>query len=63
MPPFAIRDALVINADQDLKNVLAGVMKPGIWAIHYVPTNQEALQAIKRKAFELIITSEKTSGR
>jgi len=63
MPPFAIRDALVINADQDLKNVLAGVMKPGIWAIHYVPTNQEALQAIKRKAFELIITSEKTSVR
>jgi len=63
MQPFAIRDALAINADQDLKNLLTSVLKPGIWAISYVPTNKAALEAAKRKAYEMIITSEKTSGR
>jgi DNA-binding NarL/FixJ family response regulator len=60
--PFAIRDALVVDADSGLKNLLLKILKPGIWAIQHVPTNQAALRATKRKAFELIITSEKTSG-
>ena len=63
MVPFAIRDALVVDADQDLKDLLVNILKPGIWAIRYVPTNREALQAAKGKAFELILTSEKTSSR
>jgi anti-sigma regulatory factor (Ser/Thr protein kinase)/ActR/RegA family two-component response regulator len=61
MVPFAIRDALVVDADQDLKSLLVNILKPGVWAIRYVPTNREALQAAKAKAFELIITSENTS--
>jgi len=60
--PFAIRDALVVDADSGLKKLLLEILKPGIWAIRHVPTNQAALRATKRKAFELIITSEKTSG-
>jgi DNA-binding NarL/FixJ family response regulator len=60
--PFAIRDALVVDADSGLKKLLLKILKPGIWAIQHVPTNQAALRATKRKAFELIITSEKTSG-
>jgi len=63
MPPFAIRDALVVDADQDLKHLLAGILQPGMWAICYVATNKDALQAARGKAFELIITSEKTSSR
>jgi anti-sigma regulatory factor (Ser/Thr protein kinase) len=63
MEPFAIRDALVVDADADLRGLLVKILKPGIWAIHHVPTNQAALRAAKGKAFELIITSEKTSGR
>lgn len=60
--PFAIRDALVVDADSGLKKLLLKILKPGIWAIQHVSTNQAALRATKRKAFELIITSEKTSG-
>jgi DNA-binding NarL/FixJ family response regulator len=60
--PFAIRDALVVDADSGLKKLLLEILKPGIWAIQHVPTNRAALRATKRKAFELIITSEKTSG-
>lgn len=63
MEPFAIRDALVIDADQDLKRLLVGILKPGVWAIRYVPTNTDALKAARSKTFELIITSERTSGR
>jgi anti-sigma regulatory factor (Ser/Thr protein kinase) len=63
MQPFAIRDALVVDADSDLKDLLVNVLKPGIWAIQHVPTNQAALRATQGKAFELIITGEKTSGR
>jgi anti-sigma regulatory factor (Ser/Thr protein kinase)/DNA-binding NarL/FixJ family response regulator len=61
--PFAIRDALVVDADSDLRDLLVKVLKPGKWAIHHVPTNQAALRATQAKAFELIITSERTSGR
>jgi anti-sigma regulatory factor (Ser/Thr protein kinase)/ActR/RegA family two-component response regulator len=63
MGPFAIREALVVDADSNLKDLLVKVLKPGIWAIQHVPTNQAALQAAKGKAFELIITSERTSGK
>lgn len=63
MQPFAIRNALVVDADSDLKRLLVKILKPSIWAIQHVPTNQAALRAAKGKTFELIITSEKTSGR
>jgi anti-sigma regulatory factor (Ser/Thr protein kinase)/ActR/RegA family two-component response regulator len=63
MQPFLIRDALVVDADHELKALLFNILKPDIWAIHYVSSNRAALKAVKRKAFELIITSERTSGR
>jgi len=63
MTLFPVRDALVVDANQELKALLIGILKPGIWAIRYVATNREALLATKAKAFELIITSERTSGR
>ena len=63
MPPFAIRDALVVDADQQMKDLLVRVLKPKQWAVRYVSTNAEALQAVKQKAFELIVTGEKTGGR
>jgi anti-sigma regulatory factor (Ser/Thr protein kinase)/ActR/RegA family two-component response regulator len=63
MHPIPVRDALVVDADQDVKDLLVTILKPGDWAIRYVTTNRAALQAAKDKAFELIITSEKTSGR
>jgi DNA-binding NarL/FixJ family response regulator len=58
-----VRNALVVNADEDLKSLLSSVLKPSLWAIQYVPSNDAALQAAKERAFELVITSEETSGR
>jgi CheY-like chemotaxis protein/anti-sigma regulatory factor (Ser/Thr protein kinase) len=63
MTLFAVRSALVVDADQNLKDILVSVLKPGIWAIQYVATNNAALKAAKGRSFELVITSERTSGQ
>ncbi len=63
MEPFLIRDALVVDAEHDLRVMLTSILKPGVWAIQFVNTNRAALEAVKAKVYELIITSERTSGR
>lgn len=63
MSLFVVRNALVVDANQDLKDLLVTVLKPGVWVIRYVPTNAAALKAAKSKAFELVITSEKTPAK
>jgi anti-sigma regulatory factor (Ser/Thr protein kinase)/CheY-like chemotaxis protein len=61
--PFAIRNALVVDPSPELNDLLVEILKPGLWAIQHVPTNQAVFQVAKGKAFELIITGENTSGR
>ena len=63
MPPFAIRDALVVDADDEMKDLLVRALPPNKWAVHYAATNAAALKATTRKAFELILTGEMTTGR
>ena len=63
MTLFPIRDALAVDAKQELKNMLDDILKPGVWAIRYVASNHEALLAAKSKTCEPIITGERTSGR
>ena len=53
----------MVHADLALKALLSGVLNPALWAIRYVPTNRDALQAASERAFELVITSDSTSGR
>lgn len=60
--PFVVRNALVVDADPELKPLLNSVLEPGAWAIHYVMTNREALTAVEQRSYELIITDEKTTG-
>src|SRR5258708_23905989 len=63
MKPFAIRNALVVDPGPELDDLLVEILKPGLWALQHVPTNQAVLQVARGKAFELIITGENTSGR
>ena len=37
-----VQDALAVDAKQELKNMLDDILKPGVWAIRYVASNQEA---------------------
>ena len=63
MRPFAVKNALVVGTDPQIQTLLAQVLASGSWALLRVPDNRAALAAAERKAFDLIVTSDKTSGR
>lgn len=60
--PFAIRNVLVVGIDRDLEAIVRDVLESGDWAITYTPNNAAVLTLLQRKSFDLILTSEKTSG-
>jgi anti-sigma regulatory factor (Ser/Thr protein kinase) len=62
MPPIPVQNALIVDADDSLKALLASVLPQGLWAIHYVVSNKEALAAVLTKSFDLIVTGERTSA-
>jgi DNA-binding NarL/FixJ family response regulator len=63
MRPFAVKNALIVGADLRVETLLLSVLKPDIWVVMRVPDNLAALAAARARAFHLIVTSDKTSGR
>jgi anti-sigma regulatory factor (Ser/Thr protein kinase)/CheY-like chemotaxis protein len=63
MQPFAVKNALLVGADREIADLLLSVLKPGSWVVTSVPDNLAALAVSQAKAFDLIVTSDKTSGR
>jgi anti-sigma regulatory factor (Ser/Thr protein kinase) len=63
MRPFRVKNALVVGADPQIGTLLLSVLRPGSWVILTVPDNLAALALSRARAFDLIVTSEKTSGR
>jgi anti-sigma regulatory factor (Ser/Thr protein kinase)/CheY-like chemotaxis protein len=61
--PFVVKNALVVDADPEIENLLLSVLKAGSWVVMSVPDNLAALAVSRTKAFDLIVTSDKTSGR
>ncbi|MGA7292267.1 MAG: ATP-binding protein [Terriglobales bacterium] len=61
--PFAIKNALMVGADPEIKTLLLSVLKPESWVVMSVPDNLAALAVARARAFDLVITSDKTSGR
>jgi anti-sigma regulatory factor (Ser/Thr protein kinase)/CheY-like chemotaxis protein len=61
--PFAVKNALVVGADPDIGTLLLSVLQPRSWVVMRVPDNLAALAVSRTKAFDLIVTSEATSGR
>ena len=61
--PFIVKNVLLVDADEQIHALLPSVFKPGEWAIQHAPDNATALAMARLKAFDLILTSEKTSGR
>lgn len=60
---FATKNALVVDADPQVEAALLGVLKPETWNIHHAPNNIAALKQAEASPFDLILTSEKTSGK
>ncbi len=63
MRPFPVRTVLTIGGDSQIEGQLRDILVPGAWAIQHAADNAEALVLAERKGFDLILTSEKTSGR
>lgn len=61
--PFAVKNALVVGADLPVEALLLSVLKPDVWVLMSVPDNLAALAVARARAFDLIVTSDKTSGR
>ena len=60
--PFAVKNGLVVGADPQIETLVLSVLKPGSWIVLCVPDNLVAVAADREKAFDLILTSDKTSG-
>jgi anti-sigma regulatory factor (Ser/Thr protein kinase)/CheY-like chemotaxis protein len=63
MRPVPVRTALVVDGDTEVVAQMRNILDPATWAIQRAPDNAEALTMAQRKAFDLILTSQKTSGR
>jgi anti-sigma regulatory factor (Ser/Thr protein kinase)/CheY-like chemotaxis protein len=63
MRPVLVRVALIVGGDPQIEAQLRGILAPATWAIQHATNNAMALDLVQRKAFDLILTSEKTSGR
>jgi DNA-binding NarL/FixJ family response regulator len=58
-----VKKALLIDADETTRTYLANALDPRDWSIRHTPNNHTALELAKATHFDLIITSEKTSGK
>ena len=63
MRPFPVRTALLVGGDAQITAQLRDILEPGAWAIQHVTDNAAALVTARKKSFDLILTSEKTSGK
>jgi CheY-like chemotaxis protein/anti-sigma regulatory factor (Ser/Thr protein kinase) len=63
MRPFAVRTALVVGNDPEIEALLSRVLDPQSCAIQHAVDNMAAFLLAQRKAFDLILTCQKTSGR
>jgi anti-sigma regulatory factor (Ser/Thr protein kinase)/CheY-like chemotaxis protein len=63
MRPVPIRTALLVGGDSQIEAQLKGILETKAWAIQHAGNNAAALTLAQKKSFDLILTSEKTSGR
>jgi DNA-binding NarL/FixJ family response regulator len=58
-----VKTALVVDADPQVEALLLNTLKSGPWLIQHAPDNKAALAQAEARAFDLILTSEKSSGQ
>jgi len=63
MRPIPVRTALLVGGDLGVDSQLRRILEPGLWALQHASDNAAALAMATRKNFDLILTSEKTSGK
>jgi len=61
--PFAMKTALIVDDDPQIEALLLRVLKPESWAVQHAVDNAAVFLLAQRKAFDLILTNQKTTGR
>src|SRR5258705_13980753 len=61
--PELPNNAIVVDADPIVAAVVKGALDPRRWSIQHAPDNVAALAVAESKPCELVITSERTSGK
>jgi len=61
--PVPVRVALLVGGDSRIEQQLRAILEPGLWALQHATNNAEALVMTRGKNFDLMVTSEETSGR
>jgi anti-sigma regulatory factor (Ser/Thr protein kinase)/ActR/RegA family two-component response regulator len=61
--PSRLKKALFIGADPEIHAMLQDTLDPLVWSIRHAPDNKTALAMAADMPFDLVITSENTSGR
>lgn len=61
--PFAVKTALIVDADPQVEVILLNSLKSGQWVVQHAPDNKSALVLAESRVFDLILTSERSSGR
>src|SRR3974377_1702096 len=61
--PAARRKTLVVDSGPEMNQLLSNLFDHREWDVEFVKNNREALDSAGRQAFDLIVTSERTSGQ
>lgn len=60
---FPSRCALLIGANPEIDAIVSNALSAGNWSLCHVPDNEAALILAEERPFDLILTSQKSSGR
>jgi len=63
MRAFPARNALLVGGNPTIEALLLDILERNAWAIQHTTDNAAAFLLAQKKGFELIVTSQKTSGR
>ncbi len=61
--PIPVKKALFIDADPAVRALLQDILDPAAWSIRHAADNKAALALVQASPFDLILTSDKTSGK
>jgi anti-sigma regulatory factor (Ser/Thr protein kinase)/ActR/RegA family two-component response regulator len=60
--PVAVKNLMLVDADSEIKSMVLRMLGGGNWAVHSAPNNAAVLDLARARLFDVILTSEKTSG-
>jgi DNA-binding NarL/FixJ family response regulator len=63
VPPPRLKKALFIDADPEVREMLRDVLDPKRWSVRHAANNAAAFELVKQSPFDLVLTSDRTSGR